>query len=68
LEHLKDYYPWLDEVGFQNQWFRTDYKFESLGEAEALSRFFFGNELADKVRQNDWIILPECTGMWWKQV
>ena len=68
LEHLKDYYPWLDEVGFQNEWFRTDYKFESLEEAEALSRFFFGDELADKVRQNDWIILPECTGMWWMQI
>ena len=40
LEHLKDFYPWLDEVGFQNKWIRTDYKFESLAEAEYLSRFF----------------------------
>ena len=66
LEHLKDFYPWLDEVGFQNKWIRTDYKFESLAEAEYLSRFFFGDELGDKVMENKWVILPECTGVWWK--
>ncbi|MEP6895671.1 MAG: methyltransferase domain-containing protein [Chloroflexota bacterium] len=68
LEHLKDYYPWLDEAGFQNKWIRTDYKFESVDEAEELSRFFFGDELGDQVRQNNWVILPECTGVWWQQV
>ena len=68
LEHLKEYYPWLDEVGFQNKWIRTDYKFDSITEAEELSRFFFGNELGDKVRKNNWVILPECTGVWWKRV
>ncbi len=68
LEHLKDFYPWLDEVGFQNKVIRTDYKFDSLDEAEYLSRFFFGDELGDKVRQNHWVILPECTGVWWKEV
>jgi len=68
LAHLKDYYPWFDEGGFQNKWIRTDYKFESVDEAEELSRFFFGDELGEKVRQNKWIILPECTGVYWKQV
>ncbi|MCI0550674.1 MAG: class I SAM-dependent methyltransferase [Anaerolineae bacterium] len=68
LDHLKDYYPWLEEVGFQSKWIRTDYKFESIEEAEELSRFFFGNELGDKVRKNNWIILPECTGVWWKKI
>lgn len=66
LKHLKDYYPWLDRVGFQSKWIRTDYKFESIEEAEELSRFFFGDELGDKVRANNWVILPECTGVWWK--
>jgi len=65
LEHLKDFYVWLDEVGFQNKIIRTDYKFESIQEAEELSRFFFGDELSDKVLKNNWIILPECTGVWW---
>jgi ubiquinone/menaquinone biosynthesis C-methylase UbiE len=68
LDHLKDYYPWLDEVGFQNKWIRTDLKFKSLEEAVDLSRFFFGDEFGDKVRKNNWIILPECTGVWWKRL
>jgi ubiquinone/menaquinone biosynthesis C-methylase UbiE len=68
LEHLKDFYPWLDEVGFQNKIIRTDYKFESIQEAEELSRFFFGDELGDKVVKNNWSILPECTGVWWKKI
>lgn len=68
LDHLKDFYPWLDEMGFQNKWIRTDYKFESLAEAEELSRFFFGDELGNKVVQNNWTILPECTGVWWLRI
>ncbi len=68
LEHLKDYYPWLDEAGFQHKWIRTDYKFDLLTEAEELSRFFFGDELGDKVRENNWVILPECTGVWWLKI
>lgn len=68
LEHLKNFYPWLEEQGFQKKWIRTDYRFESLDEAEYLTRFFFGDELGDKVRQNHWVILPECTGVWWKKV
>ncbi len=68
LDHLKDYYPWLDEAGFQNKWIRTDYKFDSLEAAEFLSRFFFGDELGDKVKKSNWVILPECTGVWWKKI
>ncbi|MBK9926514.1 MAG: methyltransferase domain-containing protein [Anaerolineales bacterium] len=68
LDHLKEYYPWLGEAGFQNKWIRTDYKFESIEEAEELSRFFFGDELGDKVKKNNWVVLPECTGVWWLKV
>jgi ubiquinone/menaquinone biosynthesis C-methylase UbiE len=68
LEHLKDFYPWLDEAGFQKKWICTDYKFVSLEEAEELSRFFFGDELGDKIKLNNWVILPECTGVWWKKM
>ena len=68
LEHVETTYQWLDDNGFQNKWIRTDYQFESIEEAEELSRFFFGDELGDKARQNNWVILPECTGMWWKEV
>lgn len=68
LEHVKSTYQWLDVNGFQSNWIRTDYKFESLEEAEELSRFFFGDQLGEKVRQNEWIVLPECTGVWWLRI
>ena len=68
LPHLKNFYPWLDEVGFENKWIRTDYKFESLAEAEQLSRFFFGDEMGDNVVKNNWVVLPECTGVWWMNI
>lgn len=67
LEHLGSFYAWLDEQGFRKKWIRTDYRFESLEEAESLSRFFFGDELGNLVQKNSWVILPECTGVWWKQ-
>ena len=68
LPHLMNFYPWLDEVGFQNTWIRTDDKLESLKEAEYLSHFFFGDEMGDNVVKNNWVILPECTGVWWKEM
>lgn len=68
LPHLAKFYPWLDEVGFQSAWIRTDYKFESLEEAEYLTRFFFGDEMGDTVAKRNWVVLPECTGVWWKEI
>lgn len=68
LEHLKNYYAWLDEAGFQNKWIRTDYQFESVEKAVDLSGFFFGADMADRVRQNQSVIVPECTGVWWKTI
>ena len=68
LEHVESTYQWLDANDFQNKWIRTDYKFDSLEEAIDLSRFFFGDELGAKVERNQWVILPECTGVWWKRI
>ena len=68
LEHVESTYRWLDANGFENKWIRTDYQFDSLEEAIELSRFFFGDELGDKVEQNHWVVLPECTGVWWRRV
>ena len=68
LEHVESTYQWLDANGFQNKWIRTDYKFDSLEEAVELSRFFFGDELGNRVERNQWVILPECTGVWWRRV
>ena len=68
MDHLVNYFQWLDENGFQQKWIRTDYEFESIQEAEELSRFFFGDELADQVKENNWVRLPECTGVLWMKV
>ena len=68
VPHLANFYPWLDENGFENSFIRTDYKFESLAEAERLARFFFGDEMGDNVVKNNWVVLPECTGVWWKTI
>lgn len=68
LEHVEATYQWLDENEFQNKWIRTDYQFESIDEAAELAGFFFGDELANRVRENGLIILSECTGVWWKKI
>ncbi|BBB49647.1 class I SAM-dependent methyltransferase [Pelolinea submarina] len=63
--HLNGYFDYLKSKGFQSNWLRTDYQFESMQEAAELSDFFFGGELAEKVKTNQWTILPECTGILW---
>lgn len=66
---LAAFYDWLEnERGFESQWIRTDYQFESAEEAARLTRFFFGDELADRVLAQNLAILPECTGVWWLSV
>jgi ubiquinone/menaquinone biosynthesis C-methylase UbiE len=67
-DDLKAYYAFLEEEGFSSTWIRTDYRFESLAEAEALTRFFFGEALAETVVNENLVILPECTGIWWLRV
>jgi ubiquinone/menaquinone biosynthesis C-methylase UbiE len=65
-DYLKNYYSLLEnEFGFSYKWIRMDYEFENIQEAEELSRFFFGDELADKVVKQNLIHLPECAGIWW---
>ena len=64
--HLDGYFAWLAEAGFGSGVFRTDYRFATLTEAEELSIFFFGEEMGKKVVANNWQILPEWTGIFWK--
>lgn len=64
---LAELYAWWQEVyGFQHTWIRTDYQFENVAEAAELTRFFFGEELAARVEREQLVILPECTGVWWR--
>lgn len=63
---LLAYFDYLKQDGFSSTWFRTDYKFESYEEARRLSSFFFGDEIVSKIQVGQSVILPECTGIWWK--
>lgn len=63
--HLAAYFAFLTRAGFGSRAFRTDYRFESLAEAEELSSFFFGEEMGEKVGREGWQALPEWTGIYW---
>jgi len=66
---LANYYSYLEnQWGFERQQIQTDYQFRDLEEAIEYSAFFFGDELAKKVRKNDWVRLPEWTGVWVKRI
>ncbi len=68
-EFLTQYYSLLEtKYGFSHKWIRLDYQFKDIAEAERLSRFFFGDELADRVAREKLVTLPECAGVWWLTV
>ena len=68
LPHLENFYRWLDETGFSNEWIRTDYRFESVEIADQLTGFFFGEEIKRLIKRQEPITLPECTGVWWRRL
>ena len=58
-------YTWFEEHwGFQRKVIATDYLFRSVEEACDLTGFFFGEELVQKIKDNNWRRLPEWTGVW----
>lgn len=57
-----------DDYGFAHTWLRTDYQFETAAQGAAATRFFFGDTLADWLLAEDRTILPECSGLWWRQM
>jgi len=66
---LAEYYDWLEqEWGFSRQTIQTDYHFASVDEAVAQTEFFFGPELAARIRELGWARLPEWTGLWSKLI
>jgi len=63
---LLHYFEALEkEFHFSHKWIRTDYSFDHLGQAEELTKFFFGEELASRVVKENLVSLPECAGIWW---
>lgn len=61
---LVEYLDYLEQVGFQLNWVRTDFRFEDMQQARELAPFFFGEEMLANL---DGLILPECTGLWWME-
>ncbi len=66
-EKLVPYYHLLEESGFNKNWLRTDYRFESMQEAREITQFFFGEEMLSKILYEAKPILPECSGIWWSE-
>lgn len=68
-DFLLNYYRLLEaEYDFSHSWIRTDYTFASVNEAETLTRFFFGDAIANRVVNEQLVHLPECAGVWWLRV
>lgn len=65
MERLYDH--WQERHGFQRSWIRTDYRFASAQEADELTRLFFSADLAEQCLRSPSLLLPECTGIWWKR-
>jgi len=64
---LATMYAYIEERhGFSYRWIRTDYQFASVEEADELIRFFFGDEMADRTIAGKNVLVPECSGIWWK--
>jgi ubiquinone/menaquinone biosynthesis C-methylase UbiE len=68
VQELADYYAYIENIwGFEKSEIPTDYKFRNLEEAVQTTEFFFGPELSDKIRSENWVRLPEWTGIWSKR-
>lgn len=67
-EVLQDYLAYLKDHGFNSTWVRTDYCFADLEEARALTQFFFGDAPMPLWERPEGVVVPECTGLWWRQV
>ncbi len=64
---LVEYLDYLNTHGFESTWVRTDYYFNNKTEANQLTRFFFGVDPMPMQFTEAGVIVPECTGLWWKK-
>jgi ubiquinone/menaquinone biosynthesis C-methylase UbiE len=66
---LAEYYEWLEKDWmFHHTNIQTDYEFINTDDAVKNTEFFFGNELSDSIRKNQWSRVPEWTGIWYRKV
>ncbi|QHW34392.1 class I SAM-dependent methyltransferase [Paenibacillus rhizovicinus] len=67
-DFLTAYYAKLElQYGFAHTVIQTDFEFESVEEAAALTDFFFGSELSQEVLRTQVTRVPGFTGVWWKR-
>ncbi len=59
------YKEFESQYGFQRDWVRTDYQFESAAQAEYYIGLFCGPEAAAKIREQNLSVIPACTGIWY---
>ena len=65
---LPVFYGYLErQLGFAARWVRTDYCFPSLTEARRLVELFFGQMVDYDLGAGRQVIVPECTGIWWRE-
>lgn len=65
---LPVFYGYLErQLGFTARWVRTDYRFPSLAEARRLVELFFEQMVPYDMTEGREVIVPECTGIWWKR-
>ena len=54
--------------GYKHRWVRTDYQFTSVKEAKELLPLVMDSESIVETLTNQRLIVPACTGIWWKVV
>jgi ubiquinone/menaquinone biosynthesis C-methylase UbiE len=61
-------YDWFEQArGFSPLDIRTDYRFESMEQIEHVVLPLFGEQMLGRlIRTPQGLVLPECTGLWWR--
>lgn len=69
-DSFKTVYDYFErERGFSSTWIRTDFCFASLVKARDALEPLFGDAVEDKmIETNGGVVIPECTGIWWRNV
>jgi ubiquinone/menaquinone biosynthesis C-methylase UbiE len=67
--NFREVYDWLErERGFTPEAIRTDYRFETLDQVREVVLPLFGEKmLATLIQTEAGIVVPECTGLWWRE-
>jgi ubiquinone/menaquinone biosynthesis C-methylase UbiE len=64
---LAELYDWFtSHWGLSQNIISTDYLFHNLEDAIKSTEFFFGPDMAELIKNNNWVRLPEWTGIWSK--